>query len=454
MSADPDMPMSNRASPNREGEPFADRTGPLPDRSDVAIIGGGVVGLAAALHLAEAGYDVALFEKGGFGAEQSSRNWGWIRKQGRDPRELPLMLRSAALWREYAARGGEFGYRVGGITQLAETEAILEERARWLVHAQDHQIETRLLSSSEVAERLGEGAPRFAGGLITPSDAFAEPDKAMASLTTLASDAGARLHDRTAVRGLVRRGGRVSGVVTERGELACDAVILAGGAWSRTFMEHLGLALPQLAVRSTAFRTSTVERFTEGPIGATGASIRPRGDGGYTIGRVGAASFDLIPAAFAHLRAFLPLLAGRWRGTKVRVGRSYFGPLGRTRWADDEASPFEAVRILDPEPDMGLAQRVFASAQRVHPALAEARIAKAWAGMIDVTPDEVPIIDSVEGLPGLVVATGLSGHGFGLGPGAGQLAAELATNRTPLVDPAPFGLARFGRPRGEQRDTA
>ncbi len=71
------------------------------------------------------------------------------------------------------------------------------------------------------------------------------------------------------------------------------------------------------------------------------------------------------------------------------------------------------------------------------------QIKEEWAGVIDVTPDVVPVISAVESLPGFHIATGFSGHGFGLGPGAGKLMAELVTGETPCVDPAPFRLDRF-----------
>ena len=82
---------------------------------------------------------------------------------------------------------------------------------------------------------------------------------------------------------------------------------------------------------------------------------------------------------------------------------------------------------------------------RAFPGFAGLRVAGSWAGLIDVTPDAVPVISPVAALPGLVLASGFSGHGFGIGPGAGRLAAELATGASPVVDPAPFRLSRLSR---------
>jgi glycine/D-amino acid oxidase-like deaminating enzyme len=286
----------------------------------------------------------------------------------------------------------------------------------------------------------------FRGGLYTPTDAQAEPRLAVPALARRAAALGAVIREGCAVRSLIREGGRVTGVVTEHGAIRAEAVILAGGAWSRTFMENIGLSLPQLGIRASVLRTGPAPVLAEGAvaIGATGASLRRRDDGGYTVARSGHARFDLIPAGFRHFVAYIPTIRRRWGILKLRLGPEFFGPLGRHRWAEDEVTPFEACRVMDPAPDPVLLDSVMASARALHPALRQAQPVETWGGLIDVTPDEIPVIDRVAAVPGLTVATGLSGHGFGLGPGTGLLAAQLATGRTPAVDPAPFRLSRFG----------
>jgi glycine/D-amino acid oxidase-like deaminating enzyme len=306
----------------------------LPERTSVVVIGGGVAGVSAALHLAGEGVPVVLCEKGRIAGEQSSRNWGWIRKQGRSPVELPLMIEAEKLWQRFASEADcDIGYRVGGVTYLAQTDAELEAREAWLEHARAFGLDSRMLSSAETNEMLGlsAGSERFKGALHTPSDAYAEPALAVPAMARLARLRGADICEGTAVRGLLREGGRVCGVVTERGMIRCDVVILSGGIWSRTFMENEGLGLPQLAVRSSVLRTGPVQRVSDSAFGVTGASIRPRADGGFTVARTGAARFDLIPAAIRHFAAFLPILRAEWRIMKVRAGRSFFGPLGRHR---------------------------------------------------------------------------------------------------------------------------
>ena len=99
--------------------------------------------------------------------------------------------------------------------------------------------------------------------------------------------------------------------------------------------------------------------------------------------------------------------------------------------------------MLDPAPDHALLDQVMRDAAALFPQLGAVRPLERWAGMIDVTPDEIPVLGPVDGLPGLLIATGFSGHGFGIGPAAGWLMAELAMGRTPLVDLHPFRFARF-----------
>ena len=115
------------------------------------------------------------------------------------------------------------------------------------------------------------------------------------------------------------------------------------------------------------------------------------------------------------------------------------------RWRLDAPTPMERVRILDPRPDASTVKQTFQRAAELLPALGQAGIANAWAGFVDSTPDGVPGIGEVPELPGFILAAGFSGHGFGIGPGAGHLIADLATGAQPVFDPTPYNPARFTR---------
>jgi glycine/D-amino acid oxidase-like deaminating enzyme len=419
----------------------------LPGRVDVVVIGGGIVGCATALELAERGIAVALCEKGEIAAEQSSRNWGWVRKMKRDPRELPLIIESLRLWNGLDARiGAETGFRRTGILYACDTEEKLEGYRGWLDYARPYQLDTRLLNAAETAALLPGGNQAFQGGLYTASDGRAEPQRATTAIARAAQARGAALFTACAVRSVETAAGRVSGVVTEKGPIACSAVVLAGGAWSSLFCGNLGIRLPQLKVQNSVLRTEPLEGDLPACNVSTGSyAFRKRLDGGYSVADGRANRVDIVPDSFRNLGVFLPALKAEWRSLQLRFGARFFAELGwKRRWSADERTPFEQVRTLDPAPDAAASEAALRRAAADFPAFAKAKVAQHWAGLIDVTPDAVPVISPVAALPGLVIATGFSGHGFGIGPGAGKLAADLVTNATPIVDPKDFRFSRFG----------
>jgi glycine/D-amino acid oxidase-like deaminating enzyme len=422
----------------------------LPAAVDAVIIGGGIAGVTTAYYLARAGLATLLCEKGRIAGEQSSRNWGWIRKQGRDPRELPGAILARHLWEELSqAVDADIGWHQAGVAYLAEDEATAARLKAWMAHAVSHQLDTRLLSSAETDRLLGQDERRFKAALYTPSDARAEPLLAVPAIARAATALGATILEGCAVRTLESEADRVAGVITEHGAVRAGAVVLAGGIWSAPFLRHLGLDLPQLGVRASVQRTSPAPLITESALGTAGASIRRWADGGYTIARAGAVRFDLVPAAFRHFRQFLPALKARWQEIDLCFGPPFWQALiSPTTWSGDQVTPFERQRVVDPPPDHRLLDEVMARAQTLFPELRTARPIERWAGMIDVTPDEIPVLGEVDGIAGLLIATGFSGHGFGFGPAAGYLMAELIQGRTPIVDLTDFRFSRFAEPGG------
>lgn len=418
----------------------------LPERADVVIVGGGIIGVSTAFFLARKGVSVVLCEKGEIAAEQSSRNWGWCRKMGRDPREIPLAIEALRLWPELTEwTGSETGFRQCGIVYLCRTRDEIAHREAWLDQVgRPHQLDSRMLTRAEVEALVPGVSQDFLGGLYTPSDGRAEPQKAAPAIARAARAHGAKIATRCAVRGLETQGGRIAGVVTERGRIACGSVVLAGGVWSRLFCGSAGIRLPQLKVMSSVMRTEPLSGGPEISCGGVGFGIRKRLDGGYTIANWSDNVVDVVPDTLRFFRDFLPAFGMQRHTLRLRLGKKFTEEwqLPR-RWPLDGSSPFERVRVLDPEPYKPILRKARQSATAAFPVLRDMRIAESWGGVVDVTPDAVPVISSVETLPGFFIATGFTGHGFGIGPAAGRLMAELVAGETPVVDPAPFRFNRF-----------
>lgn len=419
----------------------------LPKRSDVVVIGGGIIGIMTGLFLAKEGISVTVCEKGEVGHEQSGRNWGWVRIMGRDPSEIPLGLESMRLWSEMDKLvGGDTGFTRSGIVYVADTPAKLAEHEAWLDHARQYQLDSRLLSSREIEGVLPGCKRAFAGALFTPSDARAEPQKAVPAMARALRRHGGTVLTRCAVRGIETTAGRVSAVVTERGTVACSQVVLAGGAWSRLFLGNLGIDFPQLKVLGSVLRTEPLDGPPPYAVGGSDFAFRKRQDGGYTIAHRGASTAEIVPDSFRLFGDFLPSLVKQRHELRLHLGARFLEE-ARTprRWALDEVTPFERMRVLDPAPASNILNEGQANLIKAFPAFAGLKIAQAWGGFVDAMPDAVPVIGEVPRLPGFFIASGFSGHGFGIGPGAGRLIADLVRGATPLIDARPFRLERFAR---------
>lgn len=412
-------------------------------RYDVVVVGAGIIGLSTALFLRERGLSVAVLDKGVPAYEQSSRNWGWMRTVGQDMAELELALQSRPLWRRWAAEG-DFGFRPCGLVSLAETEAEWSALQAWFAQARGRGLDTRELDSEAVARALPQLRRPQAGGLFAPGDAGIEPDQAMRFLERKVRDAGAALFAGTAVRHIDISGGRATGVETETGPVAADAVVIAAGAWSRWLSATAGIVIPQLKVVASVLRTTPVEDGPLPNVASTAFCLRRRRDGGYTVARRNSSLTYVTPDALRFLRLYLPNYLKQKQLLRVRAGASFFRELRlERRFGPGRPNPFEEFRACDPAADSDTLKATFARLQQDMPVFRAARIAAAWAGTIDVLPDALPILSSVARHPGLFLATGFSAHGFGIGPAAGKLMAEIVTGEAGAASRAPFRLERF-----------
>ncbi|WP_297369174.1 FAD-binding oxidoreductase [Acidocella sp.] len=411
----------------------------LPPQADVVVIGGGIIGASTALELAERGHRVALCEKGDIGAEQSCRNWGWVRRQGRDPAELPLAIAARALWAGLAARVGfDAGYTESGILYAAANAREMANHEAWFAKARGFGLDSKLLSAAELAALFPGTGRRFTGGLFTAQDGRAEPRDATYAIAQGARKQGAALLTSCAVRGIDTTAGRLSGVVTERGLIKCGAALIAAGAWSRLFTGNLGINFKQLPVRGTVARIEHSGPAPEFAVGGTDFAVRKRRDGGYSIAVRNANIVELGLDNLLLAPDFLPALRTGWRELRLRPGLPFLRSLvQQRRWRAGDITPFERTRINSTAPYRHLPETALKNLIAAVPAFAGARLTSAWSGIIDTTPNALPVISPLP-LPGLFLASGFSGHGFGIGLAAGRLAADLVTNATPFLDPTPF----------------
>lgn len=403
--------------------------------------------MTTALNLAKAGHRVTLFEKGRIAAEQSSRNWGWIRVQGRDLAELPIALEAQRLWGEIAPQlDRDIGLTQGGTLYLAEDTGALDRYQHWLDQARPYQVSSRMMTGDEVRGLMPSAQKHVVGGLYTPTDFRAEPWLAVPAIARLAVQEGVTIIENCAVRTLDREAGRITGVVTERGRIKTPGVVLAGGAWSSLFLRRHGISLPQLSVRATVAQTQPLPQvFAGGSVGQD-VAFRRRVDGGYTLAPSTRHDFYIGPDSLRHFRVFQPIYRRDWRSSRLQpVAPSGFPDAwGQTgKWSGDEETPFERMRVLNPKANADLVKRMARDMAAMFPHLGKVWIKQAWAGMIDVLPDVVPVVDRVASVPGLTIATGMCGHGFGIGPAFGRIAAQLAMGRDPEHELDRFRFARF-----------
>ncbi len=418
----------------------------IPKSAQVVIVGGGIIGCAAAYYLARRGVSVVVCEKGVVGGEQSSRNWGFVRQQGRDPAELPLSAESQRLWRGIGAEiGADVGYRECGTLYLADSPKRLAEYERWCgIAVRDYGLDTEILTPRQVAKRVPEYRGTVYGAMHTAGDGRAEPAIATTVIARAAGEAGASVIENCAARVVYFEAGRAAGVVTERGLIRADAVLCAGGAWSSYWLRNHGVRLPQLLVKASVLRTEPAKEAMDYAFKTAQFGIRRRNDGAYTVAGPGLVQHDIVPDSLRFFFPFLRALKAEFGATKVRFGKAFFEELLRKRhWDGEAATVFESIRVLDPSPDLGVLRTALDGVEQAFPVLRGLRVARRWAGVIDTTPDALPVI-SAAAVPGLYLATGFSGHGFGIGLGAGKVAAELVRNRPPTVDLQDFSLSRFG----------
>lgn len=415
----------------------------LPEAADVVVIGGGIIGITTAWFLLERGLSVFVCDKGRVAGEQSSRNWGWVRVTGRDPDEVPIAIDSIRRWEEISPRlDSDIGLRRGGVLALASSDEEMSEFEAWSGFAGANGLQTDLFGADEIDRFIDVPRAAWKGGMVTASDARAEPFKAVPAIARSLQSRGGLIRESCAARTVDTSAGRVSAVITEDGAVATDLVVCAGGAWSTLFLSNLGISLPQLAVKGTVVRTAPAPEIYGGAAALGDVFIRRRQDQGYTVAS-GLTEHTIGANSFRFLSKFVRSL-GSASDITFRLGRDVTQQaFPKECWPADEVSPFEKCRVLNPTPSKSGLKKIEQNLRKRVPGFSELKLVESWAGMVDATPDVVPVMDRIDSVPGLYLATGFSGHGFGIGPGAGKVMAELVTGESPRFDLSRFRFSRF-----------
>jgi D-amino-acid dehydrogenase len=411
--------------------------------SDVLVLGGGVIGLACAYFLLEAGRSVTVLEQGTVGCAASHANCGTLTPSHAAPLAMPGTLAMALRWLlkpdaplRIAPRADPallrwllgFAARCNWRDALHATaaKAPLLQRSRLLIEeivrkesldcefaasgtlnvyrdprafAEARAVHERLAPFAPLAEVLDEKAtlvrepalkPGIAGALFHPGDAQLRPDRYVAELARVVRAKGGTIEESTRIDGILRDGSRVSAVRTSRGDFSGREVVFALGAWSPRFARPLGLRIP----------------------------IQP--GKGYSITYTRPQRCPRIALTLKEPSVCVTAWRSGYRLGSTMEFAGYDTRLNRVR--------LDALRR--------------GAAQFLHDAEGPA-VVEEWYGWRPMTPDDLPVLGRVEGTDNLLMATGHGMLGVTMSAGTGLLVSELACGRPPSIDCAPFAAARF-----------
>ena len=408
----------------------------------VAVVGGGIVGLASAYSLADRGADVTVFERGSLGNGSTERSAGGIRAQFSTPVNVDLSLASMAVWDEFEDRFGvDIAYRRAGYLFLAREAATARQFEANVAMQNDRGVPSELLDPAEAREHCPElRAEEFVAATYSPTDGFADPHLALQGFAKAAREAGAEIRTKTAVTDVHREGGAVAGLTAGGERAGFDFVVNAAGPWARRVARMADLELPVAPKRRQMLVVDPETPVAEDvPLTIdldTGSHFRPEREGAALVG----GHFER-EARSASERASSEgqRPSDRASGRGPRADGEERPASNEDLGADPDRDPDAFDRSFDLDWATEAVERAADCANYFGP---ETRIKQGWAGLYAVTPDHHPVVE--ESLPGFVNAVGFSGHGFQHAPATGQIVAELVfEGEASLVDISALGSDRF-----------
>ncbi|MCB6185034.1 FAD-binding oxidoreductase [Leeia sp. TBRC 13508] len=418
----------------------------LPQEADVVIAGAGIMGLATAYYLAKRGLSVVITDKSRIAGQQSNRAWGWVRQQGRDPAEVPLMQASNQIWQTLAQElNGDIEWRQQGCLYAGETAEDMASHEAWLPIAKDHQLDTRLITSSEVSRLVPGLATSVKGGLYTASDGQAEPRRVAPLFAKRAQELGAIILEGNGVTGIETENGRISGVQTERGLIKTKHFVCTSGASSWRLLQLLDIQLPQHIVRGSVSRTSPGPAISGTTYLGNNVGIRQRSDGTFNLAEGAQVDIDIT---LGHLRGLEWYLGPLWQqrsSFRFNLNGAFLQDIANHFPFSEASQNGKLIHIRDPHlrPNDKIQRQSLAALKQSFPNQKNVQILETWAGGIDVVPDGIPVIDAPSNHPGLLIATGFCGHGFAMGPIVGKLLSNWIVDGEPGMNLHAFRLAKY-----------
>ena len=367
--------------------------------SDVIIIGAGIIGNACAYYLAKRGYHVIVLEKSDIiGDGGSSRNGGGVRQSGRDPRELPLAMYGIEhLWPTLSDElGYDVEYHKKGNLRLGKTEAHLKTLKKLADSASACGLDVRMIDGDEVRRINPYLSEEVIGASWCPTDGHANPLKATLAYYMAARRMGVTFITGEDVKEIKKIRGRARQVITQTDTYEGDHIVLAAGMASRAIAGTIGIDIPMVKKLIECLVTEAEPKMFEQMLGTAEADFygHQTDHGSFVIG--GSTGFELYK---------------KDNGTPINYS---------------DTVPCICRGII-----------------RYIPLLKDAKIVRAWAGWSDNMKDGVPVIDKVSEVPGLILACGFTGHGFGIAPGVGTVVSQLVAGEEPVCDISGLKYDRF-----------
>jgi sarcosine oxidase subunit beta len=369
----------------------------LPASASVVVVGGGVMGVSTAFHLAEAGVpEVLLLEREALGSGSTCKAAGGVRAQFSDELNVQLAARSLDLLGRFGERPGqEIDLRRVGYLWLLDDADDVASFSRAVAMQNRLGVPSRMLDVDEALRRspyvCGDG---LLAAAFSPDDGHCTPESVVLGYATAARRLGATLLTGCAVTGVRVSDGEISAVLTDRGEVRTGTVVCAAGAWSAAVGEMVGVDLPVVPMRRQVLLT--------GPVAGVPADLPM--------------TIDFASSLYFHAE-----------GRGLLVGMS----------DPDEQPGFRLDRS-----DAWLPRLADAVAHRA-PGLLDAGIAGGWAGLYEVTPDANALVGEAPSVSRFLYATGFSGHGFLMGPAIGEVVRDLVLGVAPDIDVSTLSAGRF-----------